>query len=118
MSSAAGSSRPSSRGRLRRHPERLCSPAMTAPEVVWLVVGLFSMALLLVMLLGLLKQLKRLTSSVAQLQREVQPVLQGIQQESERAQARAARVQAQAAEVREAGPVGRSGRRRSRDRAR
>jgi F0F1-type ATP synthase membrane subunit b/b' len=81
---------------------------VSAPAIVWVVVGLFTMSLLLVMLIGLVRQVKRLTGAVADFQKEIQPVLRDIQRDADRARSRAAAVQEEAEALRAAreGPRG------------
>ncbi len=67
--------------------------AMSVPAVVWLAVGLATVVILVAMLLGLVKQVKRLAGSVLEFQRAVQPELRSIQQEAESAQRKADHLQ-------------------------
>jgi hypothetical protein len=69
---------------------------VSVPVVVWLTVGLTSMAVLIVLTLGLVRQVKRLFRSVADFNEEVMPALLGMQQDAERARERAERLQGQA----------------------
>ncbi|MDP9342886.1 MAG: hypothetical protein M3Q23_12505 [Actinomycetota bacterium] len=68
---------------------------MSIPVVVWLTVGLASMAVLSVVLVGLARQLKRLFQSVSEFNDQVQPVLLEMQRDAERTRERAERLQAQ-----------------------
>jgi len=54
------------------------------------------MAVLIVLTLGLVRQVKRLFRSVADFNEEVMPALLGMQQDAERARERAERLQGQA----------------------
>ena len=68
---------------------------MSVPVVVWLTVGLASMAVLSVVLVGLARQVKRLFQSVSEFNDQVQPVLLEMQRDAERTRERAERLQAQ-----------------------
>ena len=61
---------------------------MSTVEIVWVVVGSCTFIVLTAMLLGLLRQMKRLASAVAELRREVEPALRSVQVDAERAQSR------------------------------
>ena len=69
---------------------------MTAPQIAWLIVGVGTMLTLTTFVLLLVRQVRRLTSSVVEFQREVQPVLETIQRDALAAQEHAERVQQQA----------------------
>jgi predicted PurR-regulated permease PerM len=68
---------------------------VSIPVVVWLTVGLASMAVLSVVLVGLARQVKRLFQSVTEFNDKVQPVLLEMQRDAEQARERAERLQAQ-----------------------
>jgi hypothetical protein len=68
---------------------------VTVPVVVWLTVGLASMAVLSVVAMGLSRQVKRLFQSVSDFNDKVQPVLLDMQRDAERTRERAERLQAQ-----------------------
>jgi hypothetical protein len=68
---------------------------VSVPAVVWLTVGLASMAVLAVMAVGLTRQVKRLFQSVSDFNQEVKPVLLDMQRDAERARERAERLQSQ-----------------------
>ena len=68
---------------------------MSVPVVVWLTVGLASMAVLSVVLVGLVRQVTRLFHSVSEFNEQVQPVLLEMQKDAEQARQRAERLQAQ-----------------------
>ena len=68
---------------------------MSIPVVVWLTVGLASMAVLSVVLVGLARQVKRLFQSVSEFNDQVQPVLLEMQRDAEQARQRAERLQSQ-----------------------
>ena len=68
---------------------------MSIPVVVWLTVGLASMAVLSVVLVGLARQVKRLFQSVSEFNDQVQPVLLEMQRDAEQARERAERLQSQ-----------------------
>jgi hypothetical protein len=68
---------------------------VSIPVVVWLTVGLASMAVLSVVLVGLARQVKRLFQSVSEFNDKVQPVLLEMQRDAEQARERAERLQAQ-----------------------
>ena len=89
---------------------------MTAPQIAWLIVGVGTMLTLTTFVLLLVRQVRRLTSSVVEFQREVLPVLESIQRDAQAAQEHAERVQQQA-EALQAMRDG-NGRSRSRPRAR
>ena len=91
--------------------------SMSAVAIVWLVVGVTTMILLAAFMLQLVRQVKRLTSSVVQFQQEVQPVLESIQRDAQAAQEHSERLQHEAEELR-ASPDGEAGRRGNRPRAR
>ena len=74
---------------------------MTAPVVVWLVVGLASLVMLAAVTLGLLKQLKRLTGALAEFRAEIQPVAEQVRAESQRAQERAEEARRRSEEIRD-----------------
>ncbi len=69
--------------------------SMSAVAIVWLVVGVTTMLLLAAFMLQLVRQVKRLTSSVVQFQQEVQPVLESIQRDAQAAQEHSDRLQHQ-----------------------
>jgi hypothetical protein len=54
-----------------------------------LVVGLASLVILTALVIGLVRQLKLLAGSVAELQNEVRPILERMRADAERAQQRA-----------------------------
>ena len=66
---------------------------MTVPVIVWVVVGASTLIALLALLLGLVRQLKRLMRTVAEFNREVQPVLAQMQRDAAAAQERSAELQ-------------------------
>ena len=68
---------------------------MSIPVVVWLTVGLASLAVLSVVLVGLARQVKRLFQSVSEFNDQVQPVLLEMQRDAEQARERAERLQSQ-----------------------
>jgi uncharacterized protein YoxC len=67
---------------------------MSIPAVVWLVVGLVATTLMLAMVVGLFRQVKRLGRAVVDFATEVRPVLEDIQRETERARERSEKLQA------------------------
>ena len=66
---------------------------MSVPAVVWLTIGLMSMAIFAVLFVGLIRQVKRLFESVSDFNDQVQPVLLEMQRDAERARERAERLQ-------------------------
>lgn len=66
---------------------------MTVPAIVWVVVGGATLIALLALLLGLVRQLKRLMTTVAEFNREVQPLLAQMQRDAATAQERSAELQ-------------------------
>lgn len=90
---------------------------MSVPAVVFLVVGLVTLAILAALLLGLINHLKILGRSLAAFRRETDPVLEEIRGGAAAAQATSERLQANRArmqEERERIRTGRSRRRRRR----
>jgi len=73
---------------------------MTVPAVVWLVVGITTLLVLTAFMITLVRQVKRLTASVVEFQREVQPVIEGIQRDAQAAQEHAEKVQERADAIR------------------
>jgi hypothetical protein len=61
---------------------------MSTVAVVWVVIGSATLIVLAAMLVGLLRQMKRLASAVAELRREVEPALRSARVDAERAQSR------------------------------
>jgi len=73
---------------------------MSGVAIVWLVVGVTTMLLLVACLLQLVRQVRRLTSSMLQFQQEVTPVLESIQRDTQAAQEHSDRLQRQAEALR------------------
>jgi hypothetical protein len=65
---------------------------MSAPFVVWIIVGLVTIVALLAVLVGLVRHVMVLSRSLGRFQREIAPIAQEIAEESGRASTRAARV--------------------------
>jgi hypothetical protein len=65
---------------------------MSVPAVVWLTIGLCSLVIMLALVLGLIRQVKALAGALADLQREVTPVLQEMREGAERAREHAERL--------------------------
>jgi hypothetical protein len=61
---------------------------MATAAVVWVVIGSATFIIISAMLLGLLRQMKRLASAVADLRREVEPALRTAAMDAERARSR------------------------------
>jgi Sec-independent protein translocase protein TatA len=61
---------------------------MSPVVVVWVVIGSATLVVLAVMLLGLVRQMKRLASSVVELRREIEPALRNARDDAERARTR------------------------------
>ena len=61
---------------------------MTAPQIVWLAVGVTGAVGLLAIVIGLFRQVKRLGRAVVEFGKEVQPTLEALQRETLRAQER------------------------------
>ena len=74
---------------------------MSAPTIVWIIVGTATLLALVVFLIQLLRQMKRLLDSVVQFNQEVQPVLRSIQEDAAVAQERSAKIQEQSDSLRE-----------------
>jgi hypothetical protein len=62
---------------------------MSTVAVVWVVIGSATLIVLAAMLVGLLRQMKRLAAAVADLRREVEPALRTARVDADRAQSRA-----------------------------
>jgi len=88
---------------------------MSTVAVVWLVVGVCTLIVLTAFMVQLVKQVKRLTGSVVQFQREVRPVLERIQRDAMVAQDHSERVQEHVEAIR-ASRDGNSARSRARHR--
>src|SRR5438045_1416692 len=69
---------------------------MSLPAIVCVVVGTSTLQVLVVLLVQLVREVKRMTSSVVRYQREVRPVLESIQRDAQSAQEHSARVQERA----------------------
>jgi len=67
---------------------------MSTPAVVWLAIGLSSLVIMVALVLGLVRQLRSLSSALAQFQREVTPVLEEMREGAQRAQQGAERLRA------------------------
>jgi hypothetical protein len=65
---------------------------MSAPAVVWLTVGLCTLVIMLALVLGLIRQVRAVAAALAELQREVTPVLQEMREGAERAREHAERL--------------------------
>ena len=65
---------------------------MTAPQIVWLAVGVTGAVGLLAVVIGLFRQVKRLGQAVSEFGKEVRPTLESLQQEAARAQERTRRL--------------------------
>jgi hypothetical protein len=61
---------------------------VTAPQIVWLAVGVTGAVGLLAVVIGLFRQVKRLGRAVVEFGKEVRPTLESLQQETLRAQER------------------------------
>jgi hypothetical protein len=61
--------------------------------IVWLAVGLVTLAILLVFGVALLKQVKRVAGAAQQFSKEVQPLLVEMRRDAERAQRMSERLQ-------------------------
>jgi hypothetical protein len=61
---------------------------MSTVVVVWVVIGSATFIVMATMLIGLLRQMKRLASAVAELRREVEPALRNAAMDAERARSR------------------------------
>ena len=61
---------------------------MSTVAVVWVVIGSATLIVLAAMLVGLLRQMKRLAAAVTELRREVEPALRSARVDAERAQSR------------------------------
>ena len=86
--------------------------SMSAVAIVWLVGGVSTMLVLVACMLQLVRQVRRLTSSMIQFQQEITPVLESIQQDAQAAQEHSERLQQQAEAMRSAdGDAGRHGNR-------
>jgi biopolymer transport protein ExbB/TolQ len=66
---------------------------MSLPAVVFLVVGLATAAILVVVAFGLLNHAKALSRAVADFRTDAEPLVAEIREQSERAQAQAATLQ-------------------------
>lgn len=64
---------------------------MSTPAVVWLTIGLVSLAALIAMLVGLLRHLLVLSRSLGKFQEEIQPLADAIATEGQRASDRTSR---------------------------
>ena len=80
---------------------------MSAVAVTWLVIGLVTLGIMAVVLVGLFKQLKRLAGSVSAFSREIQPVLSELQRETETARRRVESAGHKAEQLKESGRGGR-----------
>jgi hypothetical protein len=56
--------------------------------VIWVAVGVATSVILLVLVIAMIRQVKRLAGAVARLNREVQPLLLQMREETERIQER------------------------------
>jgi hypothetical protein len=65
---------------------------VTAPQIVWLAVGVTGAVGLLAVVVGLFRQVKRLGRAVIDFSNEVRPTLEQLRVEAERAQARTDRL--------------------------
>ena len=65
---------------------------MSVPAVVWLTIGLCTLVIMLALLLGLIRQVRAVAGALAQLRREVTPVLQQMREDAERAREHAERL--------------------------
>lgn len=65
---------------------------MAVPFLVWLVVGVVTLLLLAIFLIGLVRHALVLSRSLARFQREIAPVAQELTAEANRASERAARL--------------------------
>ncbi|MFN2545050.1 MAG: hypothetical protein ABR600_10860 [Actinomycetota bacterium] len=65
---------------------------MTAPQIVWLAVGVTGACGLLAVVIGLFRQVKRLGRAVVEFGNEVRPTLVELRAEAERAQVRTERL--------------------------
>jgi hypothetical protein len=65
---------------------------VTAPQIVWLAVGVTGAVGLVAIAIGLLRQVKRLGRAASDFAKEVRPTLEALQQESARAQERTQRL--------------------------
>ena len=61
---------------------------MSTVAVVWVVIGSATLIVVAAMLVGLLRQMKRLAAAVTELRREVEPALRSARVDAERAQSR------------------------------
>ena len=65
---------------------------MSVPAVVWLTIGLCTLVIMLALVLGLIRQVKAVAGALADLRREVTPVLQQMREDAERAREHAERL--------------------------
>jgi hypothetical protein len=65
---------------------------MSVTAVVWLTIGLCTLVIVLALVLGLIRQVKAVAGALADLQREVTPVLQQMREDAERAREHAERL--------------------------
>ena len=82
---------------------RVVSPV----AVTWLVIGLVTLGIMAVVLVGLFRQLKRLAGSVSAFSREIQPVLSELQREAETARQRVESAGEKAEQLKDRGRGGR-----------
>ena len=74
---------------------------MPVPAIVGLVVGVLTFALLLVLLVAIIGQLKRLAGAVREFAGELEPALRGMQADAERARSRSEAIASEAESIRE-----------------
>ena len=80
---------------------------MTAPQIVWLAVGVTGALGLLAVVVGLFRQVKRLARAAKEFGDEVRPTLESLQQEAARAQERSQRLAEKGQAIRGPEPRGR-----------
>jgi hypothetical protein len=80
---------------------------VTAPQIVWLVVGVMGAVGLLAIVVGLFRQVKRLGRAVSDFGKEIRPTLESLQRESARAQERTQRLAERGEAIRGPDPGGR-----------
>jgi Sec-independent protein translocase protein TatA len=74
---------------------------MNAPQIVWTAVGATTAIGLLVVVIGLFRQIQRLGRAVGEFGKEVRPALDELRAEAERAQEHSDRLAAKGQELRD-----------------
>jgi hypothetical protein len=80
---------------------------VTAPQIVWLAVGVTGAVGLLVVVIGLFRQVKRLARAAKDFGNEVRPTLESLRREAARAQERTQRLAEKGQAIRGPEPRGR-----------